>query len=104
MPRIRLAAAAEIRDDRAKIVDLKYESIGVYRREGRYYAFLDNCTHADAPLGEDCLHDGKLVCPLHGACFDARDGRVLSAPATAPLKMFTVIEEGGELYVDSEEG
>jgi len=47
---------------------------------------LDNiCTHAYARLNEGRLRGTRLICPLHGASFDVRDGRVLGAPATRPL-------------------
>jgi nitrite reductase/ring-hydroxylating ferredoxin subunit len=47
---------------------------------------LDNiCTHAHARLCEGRLRAARLVCPLHGACFDIRDGRVLGPPAEVPL-------------------
>jgi 3-phenylpropionate/trans-cinnamate dioxygenase ferredoxin subunit len=31
------------------------------------------------------LRGTRLICPLHGASFDVRDGRVLGAPATRAL-------------------
>jgi 3-phenylpropionate/trans-cinnamate dioxygenase ferredoxin subunit len=47
---------------------------------------LDNiCTHAYARLSEGRLRGNRLICPLHGASFDVRDGSVLGAPATRPL-------------------
>jgi nitrite reductase/ring-hydroxylating ferredoxin subunit len=47
---------------------------------------LDNiCTHAEARLCEGRLRATRLVCPLHGAAFDLRDGRVLAPPAVQPL-------------------
>lgn len=47
---------------------------------------LDNiCTHAYARLNEGRLRGTRLICPLHGASFDVRDGRVLGPPATRPL-------------------
>jgi nitrite reductase/ring-hydroxylating ferredoxin subunit len=47
---------------------------------------LDNiCTHAYARLNEGRLRGTRLICPLHGASFDVRDGRALGAPATRPL-------------------
>ncbi|HYK99600.1 MAG TPA: non-heme iron oxygenase ferredoxin subunit [Steroidobacteraceae bacterium] len=52
---------------------------------------LDNiCTHAHARLSEGRLRATRLVCPLHGACFDVRDGRVLGAPAAVPLPTHAV--------------
>src|ERR1700741_5346171 len=52
---------------------------------------LDNiCTHAHARLSEGRLRATRLVCPLHGASFDVRDGRVLGAPAETPLPTYAV--------------
>lgn len=52
---------------------------------------LDNiCTHALARLSEGRLRGNRLICPLHGASFDIRDGRVLGAPATRPLAVHAV--------------
>ncbi len=48
-------------------------------------AFDNVCSHAHARMSEGRLRGTRLICPLHGASFDARDGRVLAAPATAPL-------------------
>ncbi len=47
---------------------------------------LDNvCTHAYARLTEGRLRGTRLICPLHGAAFDVRTGKVLGAPAVKPL-------------------
>ena len=50
---------------------------------------VDNiCTHAYARLDEGRLRGHRLICPLHGASFDARTGAVLGAPATQPLRTY----------------
>lgn len=52
---------------------------------------VDNiCTHAFARLHEGRLRGTRLTCPLHGAVFDVRDGRVLKGPATDPLPVHHV--------------
>ena len=52
---------------------------------------LDNiCTHAFARMDEGRLRGVRLICPLHGAAFDVRDGRVLGAPAKEPLQTHAV--------------
>jgi nitrite reductase/ring-hydroxylating ferredoxin subunit len=61
---------------------------------------LDNiCTHAFARLCEGRLRGNRLICPLHGASFDARDGRVLGPPATQPLAAFRVRITDGVIEV-----
>jgi nitrite reductase/ring-hydroxylating ferredoxin subunit len=60
-----------------------------HTREGLFA--LDNiCTHAHARLCEGRLRATRLVCPLHGASFDVRDGRVLGPPATVPLPHYAL--------------
>jgi 3-phenylpropionate/trans-cinnamate dioxygenase ferredoxin subunit len=61
---------------------------------------LDNvCTHAYARLSEGRLRGCRLICPLHGASFDVRDGRVLGLPATAPLHVHRLRIENGRVEV-----
>ncbi|MGH8210711.1 MAG: Rieske (2Fe-2S) protein [Steroidobacteraceae bacterium] len=61
---------------------------------------LDNiCTHAHARLCEGRLRATRLVCPLHGASFDIRDGRVLAAPAVTALPTHQVRVVEGTIEV-----
>jgi nitrite reductase/ring-hydroxylating ferredoxin subunit len=65
------------------------EIVLCHTREGVFA--LDNiCTHAHARLCEGRLRATRLVCPLHGASFDIRDGRVLGPPAVVPLPTHSV--------------
>ena len=60
------------------------EIVICHTREGVFA--LDNiCTHAHARMCEGRLRATRLICPLHGASFDIRDGRVLGSPAVIPL-------------------
>jgi nitrite reductase/ring-hydroxylating ferredoxin subunit len=69
-----------------------------HTREGLFA--LDNiCTHAEARLCEGRLRATRLVCPLHGAVFDVRDGRVLAPPAECPLPTHVVRVQGGVIEV-----
>jgi nitrite reductase/ring-hydroxylating ferredoxin subunit len=68
---------------RACLIDGR-EILICHTREGVFA--LDNiCTHAHARLCEGRLRATRLVCPLHGASFDIRDGRVLGPPAEVAL-------------------
>jgi nitrite reductase/ring-hydroxylating ferredoxin subunit len=60
------------------------EIVICHTREG-VFAVDNICTHAHARMCEGRLRATRLVCPLHGASFDIRDGRVLGPPATVPL-------------------
>ncbi len=61
---------------------------------------LDNiCSHAHSRLCEGRLRGTRLMCPLHSAAFDVRDGRVLAAPAQIPLATFSVRIVDGAIEV-----
>jgi len=55
-----------------------------HTRDG-LFALDNTCTHASARMSEGRLRGYRLICPLHGASFDARTGKVLGAPAIRPL-------------------
>jgi nitrite reductase/ring-hydroxylating ferredoxin subunit len=74
------------------------EIVICHTREGVFA--LDNiCTHAHARMCEGRLRATRLVCPLHGASFDIRDGRVLGPPATVPLATHQVRVVNGAIEV-----
>src|ERR1700761_8165375 len=74
------------------------EIVICHTREGVFA--LDNiCTHAHARMCEGRLRATRLVCPLHGASFDIRDGRVLGPPAVLPLPTFQVRVVDGAIEV-----
>lgn len=74
------------------------ELVICHTREGVFA--LDNiCTHAHARLCEGRLRATRLVCPLHGASFDIRDGRVLGPPADVPLPTHPVRIVDGAIEV-----
>jgi nitrite reductase/ring-hydroxylating ferredoxin subunit len=64
--------------------------IVVCRTKDGIYALDNICTHAYARLNEGRLRGNRLICPLHGAAFDVRDGRALGAPASRPLAIHAV--------------
>ena len=67
-------------------------------REG-WFALDAVCTHAEARLAEGLLRGCRLVCPLHGAALDIRDGRVLAPPAFHWLRTHRVRIAGGRIEV-----
>jgi NADPH-dependent 2,4-dienoyl-CoA reductase/sulfur reductase-like enzyme/nitrite reductase/ring-hydroxylating ferredoxin subunit len=58
------------------------------------------CTHYGAPLVKGVLStNGRLTCPWHGACFNAKTGDVEDAPALDALPTFKVTERDGAFYL-----
>ncbi len=76
---------AEIPRGQMRACMLGVREIVVCHTKDGIFAVDNICTHAHARMNEGRLRGTRLICPLHGASFDVRDGRVLSAPATLPL-------------------
>lgn len=74
------------------------EVVVCHGRDG-WFALDNTCSHAFARLCEGRLRGYRLICPLHGASFDIRDGGVLGAPATAPLSVHRLRFVDGQVEV-----
>jgi nitrite reductase/ring-hydroxylating ferredoxin subunit len=92
----RVAAVDEIPEGTMRAFALAGREVLVGRGRFGWFALDNVCTHAYARLCEGRLRGWRLACPLHGASFDVRDGRVLAPPATASLAVHRVrIAENG---------
>ena len=76
---------ADIPEGTMRAYAVNGREIVICRTNTGVHALDDICTHAYARLSQGRLRGTRLICPLHGASFDVRDGRVLGAPATRPL-------------------
>jgi len=85
----------ELREGRMRSVRIGGRDVVVCRTKSGLHALDNVCTHAYARLSEGRLKGERLVCPLHGASFDAGDGRVLGGPAASSLPVHAVrVREG----------
>lgn len=78
-------ALAQVPQGTMHALSVDGREIVVCRTKDGIHALDNICTHAFARLSEGRLRGTRLICPLHGASFDIRDGRVLGAPASKPL-------------------
>ena len=61
---------------------------------------IDNlCSHAAERLCGGKLKGHRILCPLHGAAFDVRDGSALSRPASVALQTFPVKIVGEDILL-----
>jgi 3-phenylpropionate/trans-cinnamate dioxygenase ferredoxin component len=67
---------------------------------GVIYALHDSCPHQEFPISSGAImNDGTIECPLHGARFDARTGRVCLGPAVDDVARYRVRVEGDMILV-----
>lgn len=72
----------------------------VTRLGNRLLAFSEQCPHASASLAEGIVDGFRVICPLHFAEFDMRDGTAHRAPAGCPkLQTFSVTMEDGKAFL-----
>ena len=98
---VKVGRAGEIAPGEKKVYEVDGVMVVVVNLDGEYFCVEDVCTHDGGPLGEGKLECGQLVCPRHGARFDARTGEALSLPAFEPVATFEVMIENGDLLIES---
>lgn len=104
MAKVRVAAASDIPAGEVRVVQCGAHSLAVSNMDGTLYAIDNRCTHDNGPLGEGRLRNGRILCPRHGAAFDAKTGRVLSLPAVRSVQAYEVAVDGDEVYIDCPDG
>lgn len=97
---IKAIAVDELADGEMKAVKVdEKQDILVCRLEGQFFALGAKCTHYGAPLEKGVLSRGRIICPWHHACFDARSGQLGEPPALDALPVYPVKVEDGHVIV-----
>jgi len=98
---VTVGAAEQVPPGHAARVLIDGVAVAIFNVEGEFHAVDDTCTHAEASLSEGELdpEGGSIECPLHGSCFDLRDGEPLSLPAIDPIRVHRVEVADGELRI-----
>lgn len=80
-----------------KVADMEL----VFARLGdEVFAVENRCSHALATFDEGRLRGHRLMCPLHGACFDIRNGEPFGPPASRPIRCFATRVDDDRVLVD----
>ena len=90
---------ADLAEGRPRCVEVEGRPVLLVRTRDGVHALDNICTHAYARMDEGRQRGHRLLCPLHGASFDARTGAVLGAPASKPLATHSVRLEQGMIAV-----
>ena len=89
MPWVRTLALKEIPVGSLQATEAGEENVLLCRVSDREIYALENCcSHDDAPLEDGELDGREIVCPRHGARFDAASGAVLRMPAPIGIDTF----------------
>jgi nitrite reductase/ring-hydroxylating ferredoxin subunit len=94
-----VAGTSDIGEGKMIPVEVEGREIVLCRTREGWFAVDNVCTHAYARLHEGRLRGSRLICPLHGASFDCRNGAVLGPPAVAPLRSYLVRIVDGNVQI-----
>ena len=98
---VRLCKADEISKGEARRFVAGSHEIAVARAGEEIFAIGDVCSHGQFLLSEGEVDEDEctLECPKHGSLFSLRTGEPETLPATAPVAVYPVKSEGGDLLV-----
>lgn len=119
MPAIFVGCVDDIPDRGRKVIGHDNGEVGVFRLDGRFYAWHNECAHRGGPICQGRLYrdveepvaaDGtvgamrykesslNIVCPWHGYEYDLRTGINVANP-TLRLREAPIEIRNGEIYV-----
>lgn len=113
-----VAKAKELADGDRRIVTAGRHEIGVFFKDGAYYAYSNYCLHSGGPaceglminrvvdqiapdrtyLGQSFADDLHFVCPWHGYEYELTTGECVG-DRKLKLRKFDVVRRGEDLYV-----
>jgi nitrite reductase/ring-hydroxylating ferredoxin subunit len=118
MPECFVAKASDLKDGDRRIVIAGAQEIGVFYKDGAYYAYSNTCVHQGGPacegiminrvvdvIGADRTYQGQVfgdevhfVCPWHGYEYELKTGECVG-DRRLRLKKYQVIQRGGDIFV-----
>ncbi len=93
-----LGPSDEIAEGSAQIYTVEGREIGVYRRDGEWFAIDNHCPHKGASLAVGPCEKTTVSCPWHHWKFDLRTGEAIGRPGFH-VSTHSIEERDGELWV-----
>jgi 3-phenylpropionate/trans-cinnamate dioxygenase ferredoxin subunit len=92
--------ARNIEEKSFSTFDVNGTGIVICRFRDEYFALENRCSHALSAFDEGRMRGYRIMCPLHGATFDIRDGSVTGLPAKLPIRSFPLRIVDGIIEVE----
>jgi methionine sulfoxide reductase heme-binding subunit len=91
-------AAADIPENRARVVCLWGDRVAVFKYDGKISAVSNVCQHQNGPLGEGKIVYGCITCPWHGYQYQPDTG-ASPPPFVEKVPTFNVRVVNGRVFV-----
>lgn len=85
---IAITAAQDIEEKCFSTFEINGTGIVICRFRDEYFAIENRCSHAQSTFDDGRMRGYRIMCPLHGATFDIRDGSCTGLPARKPICSF----------------
>ena len=96
-----VCALSDLPDVGARVAEVGGKKLSIVRDEdGHVHAIDDLCTHGAVSLSEGEVEGCAIECWLHGSTFDLVTGMPGSPPAYAPVGVYAVKVDDGNVLVD----
>lgn len=102
MADVTIAGGTDVPEGEMRGHEAEGHAIAVANVGGTVRAFRNECTHMQCTLDDGELEEGTVVCACHGSGFNLETGAVENPPATEPIDVYPVREEGDDLIVTVE--
>jgi len=90
----------EVPVGKMKYVEVQEKEIVISNIGGKFYAMDDRCGHMNARLSMGNIsNDGIVVCPFHGARFDAT-GKKVKEPVLTPSQQMEPLPKTWQNYLE----
>jgi 3-phenylpropionate/trans-cinnamate dioxygenase ferredoxin component len=94
-----ISKTSEIPEGQTRPFTVGDKNIAISCVQGKYYAFINTCSHMDFSLDTGVLEGTSIECAHHGAKFDVVTGKAICMPAVSPIETYPVKVEGDEIKV-----
>ncbi|GJM15711.1 MAG: benzene 1,2-dioxygenase [Thermodesulfobacteriota bacterium] len=95
----KVAKVSDIQPGEIKSFVLGNEMVAICNTDGKFYAFIDECSHQTLPLSDGLLEGKTITCAYHGAEFNVETGEALCLPAVDGIETYEVKIEGDDIYI-----
>lgn len=101
---VSVASIDELSDDVPLAVEVEAGDgpleLAIVSHDDKLYALENECTHGKVALSDGDVVGCTIECYLHGGAFDLATGEAIQLPATEPVRVFPVRQEGNDVQVD----
>ncbi|CAJ0581952.1 unnamed protein product, partial [Mesorhabditis spiculigera] len=98
-----LMLASELPPGEKKEVEVNGRKLLLVNEKGSIYCVNALCSHYNFPLIKGVFLDGKVRCPLHGACFSLKTGDIEEYPGFDSINSYAVENRNGKLFLKTTE-